>query len=138
MEKNKIIELNIGNIKVKIQILGLTQQANKTTPLTHSHASFEFHTMLRYGATLEFESDYLRLSEGESLLIFPEIFHRFSQQDEGSAIASFSFFVERCDNKKEDYYSLISDKINPSNPSYLLFRSELSAEYIKKILIKIL
>ena len=137
MEKNKIIELILGNIKVKIHVLGLTQQATKTNPLTHSHASFEFHTMLRYGANLEFDGESSRLSEGESVLIFPGVFHRFSEQDDGSAIASFSFFIERCVSKKEDYYSLIAEKINPKNPSYLLFRNELAAEYIKKIMIKI-
>ena len=137
MEKNKIIEIFLGNIKVRIQILGLTQQATKTNPLTHSHASFEFHTMLRYGASLEFEGEAITLNEGESVMIFPEAFHRFSKQDDGSAIASFSFFIERNTNKKEDYYSLISENINPSGKAYLLFKSDFAAEYIKKIMIKI-
>ena len=137
MEKNKMIEIFLGNIRVKIQILGLTQKAMKTNPLTHSHASFEFHTMLRYGANLEFENEKISLTEGESVMIFPEVFHRFSEQDDGSAIASFSFFVERNTNKKEDYYSLISEKITPKDKSYILFKSDFAAEYIKKIMIRI-
>ena len=110
MAHKEFFEINLGNIAIRIITKTVRVGGNKTDSVTHSHTSYELHCLLSGEASMEFDGGCTRLYEGETAIVHPELFHRFSQESEGAVIISLSFYLERrCEG--EDYYSLISDAL---------------------------
>jgi AraC-like DNA-binding protein len=126
------LEIAIGNIGLRIVSDSIRASRNKADDLTHSHTSYELHHLLTGGASLEYEGGSIELSEGETLLLSPELFHRFSSEAEGALILSLSFYLER-KISGDDLYSLVGPMLqNP--PAPLRFkRSEAADECLKRI-----
>ncbi len=112
MKKNTILKIEMGNITVKPVMQGFWRGENQPGSPMHNHAAFEFHMLLRGNAILETEQETLQLKEKDSVLIPPELFHSFKNQEKGSAILSFTFYIEKNRRKNGvDYESLVEEKI---------------------------
>lgn len=112
MKKNSVLKIELGNITIKAVMQGFRHGESQPGSLMHNHAAFEFHTVMRGNAILETPTETVFLKEKDSVLIVPELFHSFKEQEKGSAILSFAFFVEKSRRKSgTDYDALIEKKL---------------------------
>lgn len=126
--------INIGNIKIKIPPSNFTASTQEMYSLAHSHAKFEFHIVFRGSITMDVEDKKITMRTNDSILLFPDAFHRISHQDENSAILSFSFPIERNDKQGEtDYYTVFQEFINREGEYAIVQQNPLIAEYFKRI-----
>lgn len=132
MINEETLELAIGNIGLRIVTDSIRAARNKTDSVTHSHTSYELHHLLSGGATLEYEGGGTELSEGETLLLAPELFHRFAAGSEGALILSLSFYLER-NGAGEDLYSLVAPALQGKSSPIRFERSEAIDGCIKGI-----
>ena len=133
MKKNSVLEFEIGDIVVKAVMKGFWDNEIKSASLMHNHAWYEFHAVLKGEAILETDDNIFSLGEHDAVLVHPEVFHRFKNQDNGSAILSFGFFIDKLRRKsKSRYYDLISEKLNSSG-KLIIFNNTKLEEYLIKI-----
>lgn len=132
MINGETLEIEIGNIGLRIVTDSIRAARNKADSVTHSHTSYELHHLLSGNATLEYEGGSTGLSEGETLLLSPELFHRFCTESEGALILSLSFYLERR-GSGEDLYSLLSPALPEKGSPIRFERSEAIDGCIKGI-----
>ncbi len=112
MKKDSVLKIEMGNITIKAVMQGFWNGENQPGSPMHNHAAFEFHMLLRGSVILETEQEIVQLTEKDSVLIPPEMFHSFKNQEKGSAILSFTFFIEKNRRKNSaDYESLVEEKL---------------------------
>lgn len=134
MKKNSVLDFNIGNISIRVAMKGFGDIGDKTASTVHSHANFEYHTSLKGSAVLETEKRTVTLSENDSLIIFPDTFHKFIEQDKDSAVLSFSFSVKKGRSScSADYYSLISEQLASNDGILIIEDNSTVSEYLKRI-----
>lgn len=113
-----VINLNVGNIGIKVSLNGFSKIVDKTTSSTHSHANFEYHYVVKGNSKLKLDNDVLSVNENNSILVFPDKFHKFIKTDAQSNVLSFSFVLKKS-KRGTDYYKFIEDKIRKSD--YIFF-----------------
>ncbi len=128
MKKDSVLKIEMGNIVIKAVMQGFWTGENQQESPMHNHAAFEFHILMRGSVKLETEQEALELKEKDSVLIPPGLLHRFKAQVKGSAILSFTFFVEK--GKREnsaDYEHLVEDRLRAAERP-ILFPHNLQIE----------
>ncbi len=134
--KEILTTITIGNMKIKVPFSNFsgTCDPDKSLSLAHSHANFEFHILFRGSAVMDIEDQKFTMRPNDSILIFPDTFHRISYQEDNSTILSFSFPVEKIIKATEsDYYSVFMEFVNRENEYALIQQNPLITEYIKKL-----
>lgn len=132
--KELFTTVNIGNIKLKIPPSDFTASTKEMYSLAHSHANFEFHIVFRGGVVMDVEDKKINMHPNDSILLFPDTFHRVSHQDENSAVLSFTFPIEKINKHGEpDYYSVLHEFISREGEYAIVQQNPLIAEYIKRI-----
>ncbi len=104
------LEITLGNINIKVIADSIKAGRNKADSVTHSHTSYELHHLLSGEASVEYDGGSIELSSGETLLLSPELFHRFSSESDGALILSLSFYIER-EGSGDDLYSLVGHRL---------------------------
>ena len=138
MKKNSIITCSLGNITISVALQGFLQSFFKSDSLIHAHANYEFHILLRGHAQFETDEKTIVLMQNDAVVLFPNVFHRFSSQSKDSAILSFSFSVSENTRKTENqYYSRIfSSQSEPLD--FLVIKQNLElSENIQKVSTKV-
>ena len=132
--KEILTTINIGNIKIKLPPTNFTESTKKMYSLAHSHANFEFHIVFRGGIVMDVEDKKIHMRPNDSILLFPDTFHRISSQEENAAVFSFVFPVEKTNKQGEpDYYSILHEFISREGEYALVQQNPLISEYIKRI-----
>lgn len=132
--KELLTIVNIGNIKLRIPPTNFTASTKEMYSLAHSHANFEFHIVFRGGMVMDVEDKKINMRPNDSILLFPDSFHRISHQEENSAMLSFTFPIEKINKQGAvDYYSILHEFINREGEYAIVQQNPLIAEYIKRI-----
>jgi len=138
MKKNSIITFYLGNIKIRVALNGFWKDSYKLDSPIHSHTNFECHVLLKGNACFETEEKNILLQQNDSVLVFPDIFHRFRDQDKDSIILSFSFSASASGIKtKQDYYSQLFADQKGQRDLIVFQQNHIISEYLKQILTKI-
>ena len=91
MNSLKIVNFNIGNIGIKLPMQGFTLISDKVGSATHSHADFEYHYVFSGNATIKLDNEKISIPKDNSILVFPDTFHKFVKNDTDANILSLSF-----------------------------------------------
>ncbi len=135
MKGYSVLDLTLENIKIQVSLQGFGEGDYKQNSPIHSHASFEYHMVFQGSASLESERHTVELEKNDAVLVFPETFHRFSRQDEDSAILSFSFTLTRDEKRaRKDYYALIADRLGNQEDFLVFSQNTQAADYLKHIM----
>lgn len=132
MGNGNSLEISLGNISIRVITESIRAGKSKTDSVTHSHTSYELHHLLRGSATLEYDGGSTEIAEGETLLLSPELFHRFSAAEDGALILSLSFYIERS-AEGDDLYSLVGSRLMRSAAPMRFGRGESVEDCIKRI-----
>ncbi len=134
MENKNVLKIEMGNITIKAAMKGFWHGDGKEDLRLHNHAVFEFHTMMRGDAILETDQNPINLNEKDSVLIPPKAFHSFKKKEKGSAIISFTFFVERSKRGNgTNYAQIIEEKLKSAEQPIVFSRNSQIEEYLTKI-----
>ena len=135
MKKNSLLKFDMGNVTVKILLQGLWHWENNIDSTMHNHSSYEFHILMHGRAILETEKNSILLTEKDTVLIPPEVFHSFIIEEKGSVLISFSFYADK--NRKKhttDYYQVLQDKLTTVDDIAIIHKNPRIEEYITKII----
>ncbi len=137
MKQESVLTIRIGNLKIKIVLRnGLCNLEHKTAAQMHSHTSFEIHTVLQGTAVLETEEKKVTLHTGDAILVCPNAFHKFLQQEKGTMISSFTFFISAYSQKNSpDYKELILKTLDKIKDVLIVKQNPFIADCIKNIII---
>lgn len=128
----RIINFNIGNIGIKLSMQGFSLICDKSGSSTHSHAEFEYHFILSGNAIIKLENETIAIPENNSILIFPDTFHKFIKNDNEASILSISFSIKK--NKYGfDYFKVLEPKLIKNNFLLILDTPALT-DLIKQII----
>lgn len=135
MHKESVLSIDVGNIRIKVALKGMLTMEQKAKTLMHSHAIFELHLLLRGNAELETEEQSLHMLPNDVALVFPDVFHKFSQEDKGTQIVSISFSLNR-NNKTggEDYLQLIKEQISHRRDILFYSQNTTMTDCMKKVI----
>lgn len=128
--------ITIGNMKIKVPASDFsgTTNSDKALSLAHSHANFEFHILFRGSAVMDIEDQNFTMRPNDSILIFPDTFHRISYLEDNSTLLSFGFPVEKITKVTEsDYHSTFMEFVNRENEYALIQQNPILTEYIKSL-----
>jgi len=129
-----VIKIELGNITVKVFTRGFQYSKSQHSSSPHNHGTYEFHFVM-YGSTiLETEKTDRIISEKESVLITPGLFHRFKNNEKGAAVFSFSFTIEK--NKKTnctDYDIFLKEKLLTNKDIVILPQNQQIEDALLKI-----
>ncbi len=133
MQKDSMLSIDLGNVGIKLALKGILVLEQKTKSPMHSHAVFELHLLLRGNAELETEEQTVSLSTNDVVLVFPDVFHKFSKEDKGTQIASISFSLNS-NNKTggEDYLHLIQEQISHERDILFFRQNSMMTDCLKK------
>ena len=132
MNNLKIVNFNIGNIGIKLPMQGFTLISDKVGSATHSHADFEYHYVFSGNATIKLDNEKISIPKDNSILVFPDTFHKFVKNDTDANILSLSFSIKK--NKHGfDYFKNIEQKLVKND--YLLISYNPSITYLIKQII---
>ncbi len=132
--KDVLTVINIGNMKIKIPPSDFNSSTNKMYSLAHSHANFEFHIVFRGNFVMDIEDKKINMRPNDSVLIFPNTFHRISSQDENSAMLCFTFPIEKNDKQDEsDYYTIFREFVAREGEYAIVQQNPLIGEYVRRI-----
>ena len=132
--KNKMITVNIGNMKIKIENTGFTPTTSSMYTPAHSHALFEFHMVLKGSSVMDVEEHKIKVSSNEFVLVFPDTFHCTSSQSDDAQILCFCFSVEKIKkSSSNDFYEKLFSYISQSSEFVLFNKNPMIADYLKKI-----
>ena len=127
-----IVHLNIGNIGIRAYMPDVSTIGDKSGVAVHSHAEFEYHFVMSGNAMIKFDEKSVSLNTGESILIFPDTFHKFLPCETESNVLSISFSIK--ENKYgANYYKTIASKLTQSGFA-LIKASALITEVIRAII----
>lgn len=89
--------VEIDNVRIDVTVAGgffNLRGPDIAHARVHSHASYEFHSVIEGSAVLECDTESISLDEGESCIITPGTVHKSIFVPDGSVKVSFSFFFE--------------------------------------------
>ena len=95
MKGLKIINFNIGNIGIKLSMQGFSFISDKVGSATHSHADFEYHYVFSGDSTIKLDNEKISIPENNSILIFPDTFHKFIKNNTEANVLSLSFSIKK-------------------------------------------
>lgn len=131
MKRVSVLNFDIGNIGVHVSMGGFANIGDKAVSTVHSHADFEYHTVMRGEAEIELEKDKVSLKENDVILIFPDTFHKFLKSERESAVLSFVFSIRK-NRRGQDYHKIISERL--SGDGFFVMRENHSAvEWLRRI-----
>ena len=135
MKEEFVVKFEIDGISISVMMNGFWQDENKVDSSMHEHTAYEFHTIMRGSALLETDNETISLEENDSVLIPPEIFHRFKKQEKGSAILSFTFFMDKCGKSRS--YETIMDNLRNTERAVAFLKNEEIKEKLRGIVANI-
>ena len=134
LDKYISVSVEIGNIRFSVLPTGLTAHPPKQFTQGHCHANFEFHVILKGEPSMEIEDQTISLHQNDSILVFPDTFHRYIGISENSSVLSFRFNIKKIKkSSKKDYYSKLQEYINHGKENALILQNPLVVEYLKNI-----
>ncbi len=135
MKQNSVLSVDLGNIRIKITLKGIWTLEHKAKALMHSHAAFEVHILLGGCAELETEDKRIVLTAGDAVLVSPDVFHKFSKEEKGTAISSISFSLSRTKKTGNiDYESVLRQELLKERDLFLIHQNSAMIDCLKKII----
>ena len=134
MNKFISVTVEIGNISFSVLPTGLVAHQPNSVIHGHSHANFEFHVVLKGETSIDIEDQTISLHQNDSILVFPDTFHRYFHVGKDPSILSFRFNVRKIEKTSaKDYYSKLQEYINNETKHVLQLQNPLIVEYLKNI-----
>ncbi len=139
MKKSTVVLITLGNMVLKIMLQDFPGSGKKAGGMVHSHAMYELHILYRGSAKIEVENCSVSLQQGDCALVYPDAFHGFKSQEEGSSILSLRFFLEKnSEENSVDHYALLQKRFCQANGVLIARQKDLVLEYIKKLIANLL
>ena len=134
MNKFISVSIEIGNIRFSVLPTALIAHQPNNVIQGHSHANFEFHVVLKGKTNMDIEDQTVALHLNDSVLIFPDTFHRYSHVGDNTSILSFRFNIKKIEQSSaKDYYSKLQEYISHGNEHTLQLQNPLIVEHLKNI-----
>lgn len=131
MKENSVLKFEIDSTIIRVVMNGFWQDENKEGSPMHEHAAFEIHTLMLGAAEIETEKETILLEENDTVLIPPEMFHRFKNQEKGSVVVSFTFFVDK--KRKSQNFEFIENSLKNLKNPILFLKNQQIKESLGKI-----
>ncbi|MBR2343755.1 MAG: AraC family transcriptional regulator [Clostridia bacterium] len=100
----------------------------------HSHSSYEVHTILEGSATIQTDGGSYQLSEGESIILPPELLHKSMFIDDACIRTSFYFSFREIKGRDGRAYRALADAFGGLNGARHVQGSSVIGPYFKRII----
>ena len=115
------ISSQLGDIKIKTAIDNIV--VHIPAALTHTHANFEYHFLLKGKLELNYDNKFILLEENDSVLIFPGKYHDFTCLTDEITVVTFNFSLSHIPSQSmTDVYSVLTRKLNACTDMILLLK----------------
>jgi len=134
LNRDTVIRLEIGNVGIHVLLNGFRHAGYKAGEEMHSHASYELHVLLNGSAILETDSACVPLHADDNVIVVPDVFHDFKEQEKGSSIVSFTFTVNMGRKKGCADYSRVIERLTQQNENIMVANHPGISELVRKIM----
>jgi len=119
MKKPIVYKLSIGDIDIAVLTQGFYVIGDKSGSAPHSHAEFEYHFSVSGDAIVRFDDTKVVVNENHSLLICPQLFHKFLRTNNDSRVLSLAFSLKHGRHGTK-YYDKLLVALNEKGYALLL------------------